>query len=65
MSLSTLVNYTDVAQWRVYGQSATPESFRLIQSPLDADLLLQAPKFVGQTSSPKRLSVAQVGSLFH
>jgi hypothetical protein len=57
MSLSTLLNYAAVAQRRIYGLFATPESFRLAQSPLGADLLPQALISVGNTPSPEVLSI--------
>jgi len=38
MSLSTLVEVADVAQRRVSGLFATPDSFRLNQNPLGAVL---------------------------
>jgi len=41
---------------------ATPDSFRLNQSPLGAVLLPQAPTSVGHTPSPEGLSLAQVAS---
>jgi len=47
MSLSTLVCVADVAQRRVSGLFATPELFRLTQSPLGAIRLPQAPTSVG------------------
>jgi len=41
---------------------ATPDSFRLNQSPLGAVHLPQAPTSVGHTPSPEGLSLAQVVS---
>jgi len=58
MSLSTLLIYAAVAQRRSYGLLATPEPFRLAQSPLGADLLPQALVSVGDTPSPEGLSIA-------
>jgi hypothetical protein len=57
MSLSTLLIIAAVAQRRISGLFATPESFRLIQSPLGADLLPRALVSVGNTPSPEGLSV--------
>jgi hypothetical protein len=57
MSLSTLLGYAAVAQRRIYGLFATPESFRLTQNPLGADLLPQALVSVGNTPSPEGLSI--------
>jgi len=51
----------DVARRRVSGLFATPDSFRLNQSPLGAYHLPQAPTTVAHTSSPKGLSIARVG----
>jgi len=59
MSLSTLVQITAVAQWRIYGMIATTVSFRLTQSPLGADLLPQAPRSVVPSRHREGLSVAQ------
>jgi len=64
MSLSTYVVVADVARWRVSGLFATPDSFRLNQSPLGAGLLPQAPTSVGHTPFPGGLSLAQAGSPF-
>jgi len=61
MSLFTLVKFTDVAQRRFSGMIATPESFRLTQSPLGAVLLPQALESVGPSPSPEGLSLALVG----
>jgi len=47
-----------VAQRRISGMLATPESFRLAQSPLGADLLPQALVSIGNTPSPEGLSLA-------
>jgi len=63
MSLSRLV-YADIAQRRFSGMFATPDSFRLNQSPLGAVLPPQAPTSVGHTPSPGGLSLAQAGSPF-
>jgi len=46
-----------VAQRRNSGMLATPEPFRLAQSPLGADLLPQALISVGNTPSPEGLSL--------
>jgi len=43
---------------------ATPDSFRLNQSPLGAVLLPQALTTVGHIPSPESLSLAGVGSTF-
>jgi len=52
----------DVARRRVSGLFATPDSFRLNQSPLGAVHLPQAPTSVGRTPLPEGLSLAQVRS---
>jgi len=44
---------------------ATPDPFRLNQSPLGAVLLPQAPSSVGHTPLPEGLSLARAGSAFH
>jgi len=49
-----------MARQRVYGLFATPESFRLTQSPLGAGLLPQALIPVGHSPSPEGLSITLV-----
>jgi len=44
--------------------SATPDPFRLNQSPLGAGLQPQAPNSVGRSPSPEGLSLARAGSTF-
>jgi len=61
MSLSTLFNFADVARQRVSGMFATPESFRLNQSPLGAVLQPQAPLTVDSLRRRSNLSLAQLG----
>jgi len=52
--------FADVAQRRVSGLFATPDPFRLNQSPLGAVHLPQAPTSVGRLRRRRGLSVAQV-----
>jgi len=54
------LSIADVAQRRFSGLFATPDSFRLNQSPLGAVLLPQAPTPVGHTPLPEGLSLARV-----
>jgi len=54
----------DAARQRVLGLFATPDSFRLNQSPLGAVLQPQAPTTRRPTPLPESLSLIQVGCGF-
>jgi len=64
MSLSTLVYHRRRSAAASLGMLATPDSFRLNQSPLGAIHLPQAPTTVGHTPSPEGLSKLRVRWIF-
>jgi len=65
MSLSTLLCVRRRSTAASLGMLATPDSFRLNQSPLGAVLLPQAPITVGYIPSPEDLSLTRSVSVFH